>query len=125
MAQLWTLSYRSSAASHCVPRNVRSALATFETDRHTDDMALVTITVDSAVRDELTQQAENRSRTLSEHLQVLAEREARNLRFAGLRADIDATDPQLLTEYENETAVWDSTAADCLLSDQSQASAQR
>ncbi|HJG80343.1 MAG TPA: hypothetical protein K8V08_08015 [Brevibacterium senegalense] len=88
-------------------------------------MALVTITVDSAVRDELTQQAENRSRTLSEHLQVLAEREARNLRFAGLRADIDATDPQLLTEYENETAVWDSTAADCLLSDQSQASAQR
>ena len=125
MAQLWTLSYRSSAASHCAPRNERSALTKFAIDRHTDDMALVTITVESAIRDVLTDQAESHGRTLSEHLQVLAEREARNLRFAGLRADIDATDPQLLAEYENETADWDSTAADCLLDDQSQAPAQR
>lgn len=80
-------------------------------------MTLTTIKVDSAIRDRLKAQAESHGRTLGEHLQALAEREARDQRFAGLRADIHATDPALLVEYEREIAEWDTTRGDGLPGD--------
>ena len=61
-------------------------------------MTLTTIKVDAAIRDRLKAQAESHGRTLGEHLQALSEREEREQRFAGLRADISATDPALLIE---------------------------
>ncbi|GAA4511241.1 hypothetical protein [Brevibacterium yomogidense] len=77
-------------------------------------MTLTTIKVDATVRDRLKAQAESYGRTLGEHLQALAEREERDQRFARLRADIHATDPALLVEYEREVAEWDTTSGDGL-----------
>lgn len=80
-------------------------------------MTLTTIKVDAAIRDRLKAQAESHGRTLGEHLRALSEREEREQRFAGLRADIAATDPALLIEYEHEVADWDATSADGLARD--------
>lgn len=77
-------------------------------------MTLTTIKVESEVRDRLKAQAEGHGRTLGEHLDALAEREAREQRFAGLRADIHATDPALLLEFEREVADWDTATGDGL-----------
>ena len=118
MAQLWIFTSSGRRRQNPTSR-LCSRLSEINTACHTPSMTLTTIKVDTAIRDRLKAQAESHGRTLGEHLRVLAERESREQRFAGLRADIHATDPALLVEVEREVAHWDSTAADGLPRDDS------
>lgn len=71
-------------------------------------MSHTTIKVTRDLRDLLKKQAEAEQRTLGEHLEYLAELADRQNRISQLRADIDATSPEDMASYREETQWWES-----------------
>jgi hypothetical protein len=69
--------------------------------------AHTTIKVTTAVRDRLKAQAAADGQTLGEHLAYLADLGDRQLRFAMLKDAIDATPPEQLRSYREESAAWE------------------
>lgn len=70
-------------------------------------MTHTTIKVSRDLRDLLKRQAAAEHRTLGEHLSHLASLAERQQRFERLRTEIDATTPDHLTSYREETDWWD------------------
>jgi hypothetical protein len=66
-----------------------------------------TIKVSNAVRDRLKSQAALAHRTLGQHLDYLASLGEREARMASLRAAVNATSPEDLASYREETTGWD------------------
>lgn len=66
-----------------------------------------TIKVSNAVRDRLKGQATLAHRTLGQHLEYLAALGERDARITSLREAIQATSPEDLESYRQETRAWD------------------
>jgi hypothetical protein len=66
-----------------------------------------TIKVSNDVRDRLKGQAALAHRTLGQHLEYLASLGERDARMASLRAAVQATSPEDLATYVEETRAWD------------------
>jgi hypothetical protein len=66
-----------------------------------------TIKVSNDVRDRLKGQAALAHRTLGQHLEYLASLGERDARMASLRAAVQATSPEDLASYVEETGAWD------------------
>ncbi len=66
-----------------------------------------TIKVSSEMRDRLKEQARKEHRTLGEQLAYLLELGDRQAMFESMSAAIDATPPELMQSYEEESAYWE------------------
>lgn len=75
--------------------------------RYTQGMTTTTIKVSAEVRDRLKHQASAAHRTLGEHLAHLAELGERQARFASVREAMEATSPEALASYRDETHAWE------------------
>lgn len=73
-----------------------------------------TIKVSEELRDRLKAQAALHSRTIGEHLAVLADAEDRTARFLALRRQVADTAPEQAESLRAEIAAWDATATDGL-----------
>ncbi len=82
-----------------------AAGTTYDT-RYTESMT-TTIKVSNDVRDRLKGQAALAHRTLGQHLEYLASLGEREARMASLRAAVQATSPEDLASYVEETRAWD------------------
>lgn len=71
-------------------------------------MSHTTIKVTRELRDLLKKQAESERRTLGEHLEHLADLAEKQNRLRRLRAEVDATSPEDMASYREETQWWES-----------------
>lgn len=68
---------------------------------------MTTIKVSPDVRDRLKEQAGAAGVTLGEYLAALARRGEREARFRRFRSQIEATSPELMASWTEETAEWE------------------
>lgn len=70
-------------------------------------MSHTTIKVSRDLRDRLKRQAAEEHRTLGDHLAYLASLAEKQRRLERLRAEIDATSPEDLASYREESEWWE------------------
>ncbi|RBA31678.1 hypothetical protein DQ226_15525 [Dietzia maris] len=85
----------------------RSSLSLRYDRGHTFGMSHTTIKVSRDLRDLLKRQAAEGHRTLGDHLAYLASLAEKQRRLERLRAEIDATSPEDLASYREESEWWE------------------